>query len=106
MGFEITCEDGRKRPFAAQPILPGNSMKRLYLQFYLTIVASLVLVVVTAGALWRFAVEATPVSQAFAMAGELVAVALAAPDAPRDAQQRALTRIAEKLHTDAALFGA
>jgi signal transduction histidine kinase len=81
-------------------------MKRLYLQFYLTIVASLVLVVVTAGALWRFAVEATPVSQAFAMAGELVAVALAAPDAPRDAQQRALTRIAEKLHTDAALFGA
>jgi signal transduction histidine kinase len=79
-------------------------MKRLYLQFYLTIVASLLLVVLTAGALWRLAVAATPVSLAFAMAGELVAVALAPADAPPAEQQRALARVAARLRTDATLF--
>ena len=43
-------------------------MRRLYLQFYLTIVASLILVVVTAGALWRFSAGWSPVKQAFDVA--------------------------------------
>jgi len=81
-------------------------MRRLYLQFYLTIVASLLLVVLTAGALWRLAVAATPASQAFAMAGELVALALAPADAPPAEQQRGLARVAVRLHADATLFAA
>src|ERR1700674_1918730 len=81
-------------------------MQRLYHQFYLTIVASLLLVVLTAGTLWRFATDVSPVNQAFAMAGELVAVALPPADAPREAQQRAVARIAERLHTDLALLSA
>ena len=52
-------------------------MRRLYHQFYLTIVASLLLVVLAAGALWRFAPNETPAEQAFEMAGELVAAHLA-----------------------------
>ncbi|HLN10283.1 MAG TPA: ATP-binding protein [Xanthobacteraceae bacterium] len=79
-------------------------MKRLYLQFYLTIVASLLLVVLIAGALWRLDVAATPASQAYAMAGELVALALAPADAPPAEQQQALARVASRLHTDATLF--
>jgi two-component system, OmpR family, sensor histidine kinase RstB len=79
-------------------------MKRLYLQFYLTIVASLFVVVLTAGALWRFAAATQPVSQAFAMAGELLAVAVAPANAPPEDQQRALARIAARLRTDATLF--
>jgi signal transduction histidine kinase len=81
-------------------------MKRLYLQFYLTILASLFLVVLTAGALWRFALEATPVNHALAMAGELVAVAVAPADAPPEEQQRALSRIAARLHTGITLYAA
>jgi signal transduction histidine kinase len=81
-------------------------MKRLYLQFYLTIVASLLLVVLTAGTLWRFAIEATPIRHTLAMAAELVAVAVAPPGAPPEEQHRALARIAAKLHTDVALFDA
>lgn len=52
-------------------------MRRLYHQFYLTIVASLVAVVLAAGALWRFAPSETPADQAFEMAGELLAAHLA-----------------------------
>jgi signal transduction histidine kinase len=81
-------------------------MKRLYLQFYLTIVASLILVVVTAGMLWRFTADMSPVSQAFEMAGEVAAAVVAPADAPPQAQQQAIERLAERLHTDLALFSA
>src|SRR5215470_10569214 len=82
------------------------AMKRLYLQFYLTIVASLVLVVVTAGVLFRFAVDVSPAERAFEIAGEVAAAAMPPADAPREAQQRALTRLAERLRVDLALFDA
>ena len=65
-------------------------MKRLYLQVYLTVVASLLLVVLAAGAMWRLTIEAGPASQAFEMAGEVAAAALPAADAPREMQQQAL----------------
>jgi signal transduction histidine kinase len=81
-------------------------MRRLYHQLYLTIVASLLLVVLGAGMMWRFAASVSPVSQAFEMAGELVAIALPAADAPREAQQRAVERIARLLHTDLMLLSA
>ena len=81
-------------------------MKRLYLQVYFTVVASLLLVVLAAGAMWRFAVETGPASQAFEMAGEVAAAALPAADAPREVQQQALEKLAARLHADLALFDA
>ena len=48
-------------------------MRRLYLQVYLTIVASLVLVVLTAGLLWHFFAGFGPLGQQFEVAGEIIA---------------------------------
>jgi len=79
-------------------------MKRLYLQFYLTIVASLVLVVVTAAVLFRLAAELTPAEHAFEMAGEIAATAIPPADAPRGAQQQAIERLSARLRVDLALF--
>jgi signal transduction histidine kinase len=56
--------------------------------------------------MWRFAASVSPVSQAFEMAGELVAIALPSAEAPREAQQRAVDRIARLLHTDLMLVSA
>jgi signal transduction histidine kinase len=81
-------------------------MKRLYLQFYLTIVASLVLVVVAAGGLFRLAVDVGPAERAFEIAGEVAAAAIPPADAAREAQQRAITRLSERLRVDLALFDA
>jgi signal transduction histidine kinase len=81
------------------------SMKHLYLQFYLTIVVSLVLVVLTSGIFSRFRVE-TPSNQAFEMVGELAATALPAAEAPREAQQLALGQLAQRLGIDISLFSA
>ena len=79
-------------------------MKRLYHQFYLTIIASLVVVVVAAGALWRFAPSETPSDQAFEMAGALVAAQLAPVGADKAVQQQAIERLHERLHVDLGLF--
>ena len=81
-------------------------MKRLYLQVYVTVVGSLLLVVLAAAAMWRFSVETGPASQAFEMAGEVAAAALPAADAPREVQQQALENLAARLHADLALFDA
>src|SRR6185312_11871689 len=48
-------------------------MRRLYLQVYFTIVASLVLVVITAGLLWHFSTSFPPFGQQFEVAGEIIA---------------------------------
>jgi two-component system, OmpR family, sensor histidine kinase RstB len=79
-------------------------MRRLYQKIYLTIVASLVLVVIVAGAIWRLGAENTPAAQAFEMAGELVSVLLPAADAPRAAQQAVVERIGSRLRADVAVF--
>jgi two-component system, OmpR family, sensor histidine kinase RstB len=79
-------------------------MKRLYQKIYLTIVASLVLVVLVAGAVWRFGAETSPANYAFEVAGELAAASLPPADAPRLAQQQAIERLAQHLGTDVALF--
>src|SRR5215470_5239222 len=47
-------------------------MRRLYLQVYFTIVASLVLVVLTAGLVWHFFAGMPPFNQPFAVAGEVI----------------------------------
>jgi signal transduction histidine kinase len=79
-------------------------MKRLYQKIYLTIIASLLLVVLVAGAVWRLGADRMPVAQAFEMAGELAAAALPAADAAPAAQQQAIERLAQKLRIDLALF--
>jgi two-component system, OmpR family, sensor histidine kinase RstB len=79
-------------------------MRRLYHQFYLTIIASLVMVVLAAGALWRFAPSETPADQAFEMAGELLSAHLAPAEAGLTAQQQAIDRLHARLGIDLALF--
>src|SRR5215467_11667996 len=79
-------------------------MRRLYLQFYLTILASLLMVVLTASALWRFAPTETPGDRAFEMAGVLVAGQLAPADADLQAQLQAIDRLHARLRIDLALF--
>jgi signal transduction histidine kinase len=81
-------------------------MRRIYHQFYLTIIASLLAVVLMAGALWRFAPSETPSEQAFVMAGALVAAHLAPADAPAAAQQQALAELRARLGVDVGLFDA
>ena len=79
-------------------------MRRLYHQFYLTIIASLLAVVVMAGALWRFAPNETPSDQAFEMAGVLVAAHLAPAGAPAPVQQQAIDQLHARLGVDVGLF--
>src|SRR5262245_28285748 len=75
-------------------------MHRLYRQFYLTIIASLLLVVLFGGMFWRFA----PGQQGVDVRGELVAPHLPPADADEAAQQQALDRIYRRLKVDLALF--
>jgi signal transduction histidine kinase len=79
-------------------------MKRLYHQLYLTIIASLVLVVLVAGLLWRFAPIEAPEKRAFEMAGWLVAAQLPPVGAERALQQEAIDRLQQRLGIDLALF--
>jgi signal transduction histidine kinase len=79
-------------------------MRRLYHQFYLAIIASLILVVLAAGVLWRFAPHETPGDQAFEMAGILIAESLAPADAGQVAQQQAIERLQARLRVDLGLF--
>ncbi len=81
-------------------------LRRLFQQVYLTIVVSLILVVLAAGAVWRFAAEHPQVRQAFELAGDMAAAALPPAEAPIAAQQWALDRIHERHGVDLALFNA
>jgi signal transduction histidine kinase len=81
-------------------------MKRLYQKIYLTIIASLLLVVLVAGGIWRLGGDRVPVAQAFEMAGELAAAALPGANASQEAQQTAVERLARRLRIDLALFDA
>ena len=81
-------------------------MKRLYVQIYLTVIASLFLVVLAAAAMWHFAGESGPFAQGIEMAGEVAAAALPPADAPRDVQQQALERLSQRLRADLALYDA
>ncbi|MFL6824437.1 MAG: ATP-binding protein [Xanthobacteraceae bacterium] len=79
-------------------------MRRLYLQVYLTIVASLVLVVLTAGLLWHFFAGVGPFGPQFEVAGEVIAELVPPANAPAQTQQQAIDRLAERLGADLALF--
>lgn len=79
-------------------------MRHLYHQLYITIIASLLLVVLIAGLLWRLGPSDTPASRAFEIAGELVAAQLPSPAAGPAAQQEAITRLHDRLDIDLGLF--
>jgi signal transduction histidine kinase len=79
-------------------------MRRLYQKIYLTIIASLVLVVLVAGAIWHLAADRTPIGPALEVAGELAAAALPPANAPIVAQQQAIERLGKRLGIDLALF--
>ena len=80
-------------------------MRRLYLQVYLTIVASLFLVVVTAGLIWHLSAGMLPFEQPLEVAGEVIAELVPPANAPAAVQQQAIDRLARRLHADLALFG-
>jgi signal transduction histidine kinase len=79
-------------------------MRRLYQKIYLTIVASLVLVVLVSGGIWRFGSEFSPARQAFETVGAVAAAVLPPASAPQPVQAQAITRIAEQLGTDIAIY--
>lgn len=80
-------------------------MRRLYLQVYLTIVASLVLVVLTAGLTWHLMAGVPPFGQPFEIAREVIAELVPPTDAPPQVQQQVIDRLATNLDADLALFG-
>ena len=80
--------------------------RRLFLQFYVTIVLSLLLVVAAAGLMWRAVQNTSTARSAFDFAGELAASVLPNAAAPVAEQKAALEKFATSLHTDLALFGA
>ena len=83
-----------------------RAMRRLFHKIYLTILVSLLMVVVVAGAFWRAGWEQSPAGQAFEMAGELAVAALPPAEAPHALQQQAIERLARRLGTDLALYDA
>jgi signal transduction histidine kinase len=81
-------------------------VRRLYLQLYLTVVATLVVFAVAAGWLWRVLVEVAPPPQTYALAAEIAQGALPPADAPREAQQAALEKLSARGQVNVALFAA
>jgi len=78
-------------------------MLRLYLRFYLALLASLVLFVGAAATLWH--VTSRPMQQAGVRLGQLVQNILPGVQAPPSEQQDALQRLATGLSGDVTLFG-
>ena len=79
-------------------------MHRLYRQIYLTIIASLLLVVLFGGLMWRFAPHPSPGQEGLELIGEIIAPVLPPADADDPTQQRTLDRIHVRLKVDLALF--
>jgi signal transduction histidine kinase len=79
-------------------------MRRLYQKIYLVFLASLLSVLVIAGLSLRFGPARTEYGQVLALAGELAAAALPPANAPPMAQQEAISRLAQRLRADIALF--
>lgn len=77
---------------------------RLFVKVYLTIVASLVLVVVVIGFAFRAGPESDAMRGAFNMAGGVLTAALADPHAPLPVQKEAVERLSRLIQADLALF--
>jgi two-component system, OmpR family, sensor histidine kinase RstB len=79
-------------------------MRHLYQKIYLTIIASLVVVVLVAGVFWRIGADTSPMALSFDIAGEFAAAALPPAQAPRATMQAAIGRLAARLDADVAVF--
>jgi signal transduction histidine kinase len=80
------------------------ALRRLYLQVYLTIVASLFVVILVGGALWQLGPTPPALRNAVAVAADLALYALPPASAPSTEQQDAVSRLAERMHLDLALY--
>ncbi len=81
-------------------------MRRLFHKIYLTIIATLLVVAVVAGAGWHLGPDGSPAMQAFELAGKIAAAALPPAGATPEVQQDSLRQLAERLDADLALFDA
>ncbi len=79
-------------------------MKHLYQKIYLTIIASLVLVVVVTGAIWRLDRGDSHNEPTLQIIGELVAIALPKPVVGQTDQKTAVMQLAQRLNIDLALY--
>jgi signal transduction histidine kinase len=79
-------------------------MKRLYQKIYLSIVGSLLLVVLVAGAVWQLGAQQPTIGAALDLAGDIALGALPPAGAPAAAQQDAVDDLALRLDTDIALY--
>jgi two-component system, OmpR family, sensor histidine kinase RstB len=79
-------------------------MRRLYLQFYVWIVAILVIFVIAVGVLWRVATHEGQVEDTLAFAGELATRALPPGSAAPAQQQDALEQFHRRLGFDLSLY--
>lgn len=77
--------------------------KRLFLQVYLTILAVLAVVILGAGAAWRFA-ERERAEHVIEEATEFLVQRLPPATAPREAQQRAVDALHRRMRVDVSLF--
>src|SRR5258706_3094399 len=80
-------------------------MPRLFLKIYLTILASLALLVVLVAAFWHFSSDEDMHHPAVGLVVQLAAAALPPVDAPALEQQRALDELSHHLRADLALYG-
>ncbi len=81
-------------------------MPRLFLKIYLTILASLALLVVIVGTAWHFASRDGPHQPAVGLVVQLAAETLSPLAAPAEEQQRAVDELSRRLHADLALYRA
>ena len=79
-------------------------MKRLYQKIYLTIIASLVVVVITAGLMWRFGPGFRQDATVFEITRELVSIALPPATAAKEQQAQGARALAKRLKIDLALY--
>jgi signal transduction histidine kinase len=80
-------------------------MRRLYLQFYVTIIAILVIFAVAAVTLWRLGADDSRFDETLELAGELATTALPPLHAPRGRQQAVIEQLHRRLRADLALHG-
>jgi len=78
-------------------------MRRLYLQFYLTIVAILIMTVVAVGGLWRLA-DTSRIDDAIEAVSDFATTALPPLTASNAEQRAALDRLHDRLRADFALY--
>ena len=78
--------------------------RRLFLQIYFTIIASLVIVVVLSGLLWRLIGRDHFNREVFDVTGKLAYLSLPAADAPDSLQREAVERLGQELDIDISLF--